>query len=77
MADTRKKNFNWRIHTNADGTTPSADAHLAVFMDIRDELQKLNRVFECPNFLRIPWTLDEIRKQTKKKRKKRVKKEAL
>ena len=49
--DTRKKNVNWRLNVNADGTVPNYDAHLAVLMDIRDELQALNRLANC---YRIP-----------------------
>jgi hypothetical protein len=41
---------------------------IEVLMDIRDQLKKLNRVLECPRFLRIPTSLDSIdRKLTKKK----------
>lgn len=68
MADTRKKNINWTIKTNPNGTTPEQDAHLAVLMDIRDELQALNRVFGCQNFLEVPRILREIRRNTTKKK---------
>jgi hypothetical protein len=44
MSDTRKKDRNWKIDTNTDGTTPSTDAHLAVLMDLRDELKESNRL---------------------------------
>jgi len=49
MNDTRKENARWIIKTNPDGSTPAYDATLAVLMDIRDELQKLNLTFGYPN----------------------------
>lgn len=70
MADDRKKNFRWGIKTNTDGTTPQMDAHLAVLMDIRDELQTLNRLLGCQNFLSIPSKLDAIRRNTTKAKRK-------
>lgn len=72
-ADTRKKNFMWGIATNPDGTTPSADAHLAVLMDIRDELQLLNALLHCSTFTRFPTTLLEIRRNTSRPRAKKQK----
>ena len=71
MADTRKKNTNWGIKTNDDGTTPTPDAHLATLMDIRDELQRLNSLLHCSNFVEIPRKLDAIKRNTAKKRKTR------
>lgn len=43
-------------------------AQLGVLMDIRDELQALNRIFHCHNFLAVPAKLDAIVKNTKKKK---------
>jgi hypothetical protein len=71
MPDKRKKNVIWNLATNPDGTTPHGDAELAVLMDIRDELQQLNRILNCNNFLRIPAVLDAISKNTKPKRRRR------
>lgn len=48
--------------------------HAAVLMDIRDELQTLNRLLGCPNFTMIPARLTSIERNTRKpvrKRKKR------
>ena len=73
MADERKKNANWRLSTNENGTTPHGDAELAVLMDIRDELQDLNRLLACPNFRAIPSLLRLIRTNTAKPRKPRRK----
>lgn len=41
---------------------------LAVLMDIRDELQKLNRVFNCGNFLSLPHVVQGIEKNTRKRK---------
>jgi hypothetical protein len=60
MADTRKANYNWKINTNSNGTTPTEDATLAVLMDIRDELKALNILFHCTNFTEMPHTLKRI-----------------
>lgn len=38
---------------------------IALLMDIRDELQRLNRVFACPNFQDVPGILRMIRAYTK------------
>lgn len=57
MVDTRYKNARWTIHNSADGTVPSSDAHLAVLMDIRDELQSIVSLLRCH---RIPKALDAI-----------------
>ena len=74
MADQRQKNQNWcvahkdtgKLYENQIGW--ASFAQLAVLMDIRDELQTLNRIFGCVNFQRIPRVLDTIAKNTTKKR---------
>lgn len=75
MTDTRRANTNWRI-TN-DNVCWGAEQYdymqLAVLMDIRTELQTLNRVFQCRNFLAIPRKLDRISKNTAKPRKRKAK----
>lgn len=64
--DTRYKNFVWIIPSEAN---PSFEgAQLAVLMDIRDELQRLNELLHCPNFVSIPPMLDEIVINTRPKR---------
>lgn len=48
MSDGRCKDYNWRVRQgNADATFEGAQ--LAVLMDIRDELKRLNLVMYCPN----------------------------
>jgi hypothetical protein len=70
--DTRHKNSNWRC--NSPGEAPSFNgAQLAVLMDIRDEIQRLNSLLHCNNFTQIPHILRSIRRNTAKPRKKRGK----
>lgn len=66
----RNKDLNWSC-----GVPPCSndDAQLAVLMDIRDELKRLNSVMNCQNTLRIPGVLDQIAANTRKpKRKKKA-----
>lgn len=68
--DRRLKNVNWSV-AEQDGTVPSWErVGVAVMMDIRDELQTLNRLLGCPNFTQIPATLRAIRRNTAKPRSK-------
>jgi hypothetical protein len=71
MSDTRRKDVNWRLNELPSGNAPTDDAQLAVLMDIRDELKRLNSVLHCTNFLAIPSKLDAIRRNTAKKRRKK------
>jgi len=76
--DRRKKNVEWMLDTNRDGTTPTLAAHLAVLMDIRDELKAI-RVeivtigghFTLGSFMvvleRISSQLDTVNKRKRKK----------
>lgn len=69
--DMRRKNVDWQLKTNQDGSVPHQDAHLAVLMDLRDELQKLNRLLHCSNFIEIPRILRAIRRNITKPRRKK------
>lgn len=60
MADTRYKDANWNCDSCNGG---SGKAETALLMDIRDELKKLNRVFECPNFLGLPRDISKLRSE--------------
>lgn len=65
MSETRHKNVQWNLGT----TYPNANweqAKAALLMDIRDELQTLNQLLACPNFIAIPRKLDEIARNTKR-----------
>lgn len=77
MGIQQQPNVNWNV---ADGLGKLYGkecawdpAILAVLMDIRRELQALNNLLACPNFLAIPRTLSAIRVNTRRpKRKRRV-----
>lgn len=62
------KNLVWRVgQKNADGSYTSESVNhsqLAVLMDIRDELQQLNRTLACPNFQAIPHHISRIARDT-------------
>lgn len=60
----------FQVWQNDDGTWPRAYAQLAVLMDIRDELKKLNKLLYCSNFTGIPTTLRSIRRAMPTKRRK-------
>jgi len=66
--NTRLKNHVWIIHPGSDGVYTFGGAQLAVLMDIRDELQRLNELLHCPNFVGIPLRLDKIVTNTRPKR---------
>jgi hypothetical protein len=59
----RHKDIEWSVSDNPT----NEQAALAVLMDLRDELKKLNSVFACPNFRRIPWVLDEVSRNTRRR----------
>lgn len=71
MSDTRRKNAVWNLPTEK-GAFLWEHAQIAVMMDIRDELQKLNGLLHCQNFLSIPRVLAEIRRNTTKPRKRKA-----
>lgn len=60
----RRANVNWAISNTEEEVPGIGHAQLAVLMDIRDELQKLNAVFACFNFTNMPAILRQIRKNT-------------
>ena len=47
---------------NVDSCPQSGKAATALLMDLRDELKKLNRVFECHNFVAMPREIARLRK---------------
>lgn len=67
--DRRRKNEQWSP-ANANGTITWERVDTALLMDIRDELQTLNRLLACQNFVGIPATLRAIQRNTKKDTKK-------
>jgi hypothetical protein len=78
MSDRRRKNAIWFV-TDEQGkvywppTSGRCGATLALLMDIRDELQRLNEVLHCSNFLAVPRKLDRIARNTAKPRRRRRK----
>jgi predicted metalloenzyme YecM len=62
--NTRFKNVSWPLPTEKDGRIQSWEAvQIAILMDIRDELQRLNSLLHCHNFTGIPATLRGISKK--------------
>lgn len=77
MADRRRANVSWNV-ADEDGRVRSWDrVAVAVLMDIRDELQRLNQLLHCSNFIDIPRRLSKIAANTTRpKRKPRMVKAA-
>jgi len=59
-------NQDWSIHIDEGGSSSYDGAQLAVLMDIRAELRKLNRLLHCDNFVGIPRVLRSIQRNTAK-----------
>lgn len=74
MADRRRKNVNWTVADEQGGVPTWERVTIAVLMDIRDELQLLNRLLHCRNFQNIPRKLDRIGRNTTKPVRKRASK---
>ena len=74
MSDTRQRNCSWTVDVDQDGRASFGAAQIAVLMDLRDELQRLNGILCCRNFLRVPQVLDRIAANTKRPKKRRAKK---
>jgi len=55
----------WSLCQNDDGTFPPGQARLAVLLDIRGELKRLNRMLQG-NFQMVPYLLQRIEKNTGK-----------
>ncbi len=67
---TRQKDKDWcvataegRLYDPSYGFQPQS---LAVLMDIRDELKRLNSLLHCHNFTDIPFVLRSIKQNTVK-----------
>lgn len=68
MVERRYKNTNWTIANEKGEPYSWESAAVAVLMDIRDELQQLNGLLNCQNFLSIPRRLERIARNTTKKK---------
>ena len=61
--DRRKKNINWNVADERGNMYNSVNAaSLAMLLDIRDELQTLNKLLGCHNFVNLPQTLKGLRR---------------
>lgn len=71
----REKDTDWEIHKQENGKYSFEVAQLAVLMDLRDELKRLNALLHCSNFTDIPRVLRGIRQKlpTLKRRKQPLK----
>lgn len=59
----KKRNINVGWQTNDAPNFTWEQVQIEVLMDIRDELQRLNSLLHCPNFMAIPSKLDAIRRK--------------
>lgn len=69
----RHKDENWDLPEGTPikgGATNHswASTQVSLLMDLRDELQYLNRLLHCQNFIQIPRILQAIQSNTAKKR---------
>ncbi len=66
------KDVEWDLPVGSNGNIATwAAVEIAVLMDIRDELKRLNSLLHCHNFVSIPQTLKGIRRNTTKKKRKK------
>jgi hypothetical protein len=69
----RHRNKNWKLsgieEASGSHSVETWDVQIAVLMDIRDELQAIKAVLQCPNTQAIPSLLRQLVRQTKPKRK--------
>ncbi len=64
----RHKNIAWGLNEADKNNAVTYDTiKIAVMMDIRDELQKLNRLLECSNVSSMPRTLKRIDRRLAKR----------
>lgn len=67
----RHKDCNWDLPDRELSGKYSWDTvQTSILMDIRDELKRMNARLNCPRFIEIPYVLEKIEKNTRKKRKK-------
>jgi len=60
----RFKNSDWDLADSHGNVGTWERVGIAVLMDIRDELQTLNRLLGCRNFIEVPTILREIKANT-------------
>lgn len=69
---THCQDWSWRLYESDGGGFQSDQVTHALLMDIRRELKRLNNVLQCPNFMAVPAKLDQIAKNTRKRRKPKI-----
>ncbi len=69
----RSTNVDWSVEDDKGNVPTWERVGVAVLMDIRSELRKLNALLSCPNFTRIPLSLSRIAANTTKKKKAKAK----
>ena len=69
---TKFKDIEWDLADSAGTIGTWERVQIAVLMDIRDELKRLNSVIQCHNFIAVPDKLDRIIRNTTKRRKRPV-----
>lgn len=75
--DTRRANINWLVCSEQNTYLDHQYyqyAQLAVMLDIRDELQRLNALLHCSNFTSIPRVLRTISRKVPTRRRRTTKK---
>ena len=65
------KNIDWQIPVDCYGKYTNEHVTIAVLMDIRSELQRLNTLMYCQNTVAIPSILRQIARNTVKPKKRR------
>lgn len=68
---TRLPNADWITTHDGQRAISTEHALLDVLMDIRKSLNEIKAALQCQNALRIPFILDRIEANTKKKRPKK------
>ena len=66
----RKKDVNWNLPEKAETWE---QVQVALLMDLRDELKRLNNLLGCPNFIAVPEILRGIRRKLPTRRRKKRK----
>lgn len=63
-------NIDWDLADKNGDIGTWERVQIAVLMDVRRELQTLNRLLACPNFISIPATLRQIQQNTEQNKRK-------
>ena len=66
VPNSQLRNQDWAVWQTDNGKYTDEAVKRAILIDIRDALLRLCHVFECANAQRIPATLDQIMKNTRR-----------